>query len=126
MNPASPAPSSSPESPYRVAAPLSDAARSPAYVPLDPAHGWMALAFVITSLLRASHPLLGRETFGAEPTLALLAALLIGRRLVNDAWFRLTGRGSIDHGEDVTEQATQGALQRCTTRERSAEGMRAR
>ncbi|MEO7331958.1 MAG: hypothetical protein ABI193_25500 [Minicystis sp.] len=88
MSSASPSPSRSPESPYRVPAVVADAGASHTESPSDPALFGMALVFVLASFLRAVHPLLGHERFGAEPTLAALAALIVGYHLLRDVQTR--------------------------------------
>lgn len=113
MNPASSSPSSFPESPYRVPAQVGDAAGPPVEAPTDAALAWMALAFVLASLLRAAHPLFGHEIFGAEPTLALLAALVVGHQLARDAHLRITQRRLPDAPDEGATNTTLGGPQRC-------------
>jgi hypothetical protein len=113
MNPASSSPPSFPESPYRVPAQVGDAACPPVEAPADPALAWMALAFVLASLLRAAHPLFGHEIFGAEPTLALFAALLVGHQLARDARLRLVQRRWSDAPDERATNTTLGGAQRC-------------
>ncbi|MFO0756385.1 MAG: hypothetical protein U0359_07835 [Byssovorax sp.] len=70
-----------PASPYRILAEVDDLPAEPDRAPFDPALAGMALFFIVASVLRAAPALLGREAFGAEPTLALLAALLVAHQL---------------------------------------------
>ena len=113
MSTPSPSTPSFPESPYRVPAPVVDASPARADEPSDPALAWMALAFVIASLVRGAHPLFGHEIFGAEPTLALLAALVVGYQLARHVHRGLTRRGSPRWREEPVENDPRGRWERC-------------